>query len=89
MTIRDPEVKAAMTGTNLPGLRFSVDSIKNNTKVTCMKTIILNGSPRKNWNTALMLKEARKGAESVGAEAYSSPLREATNVMCESTQTGL
>ena len=33
-----------------------------------MKTIILNGSPRKNWNTAMMLKEARKGAESAGAE---------------------
>lgn len=33
-----------------------------------MKTIILNGSPRKNWNTALMLKEAQKGAESVGSE---------------------
>ena len=33
-----------------------------------MKTIILNGSPRKNWNTAMMLKEAQKGAESVGAE---------------------
>ena len=33
-----------------------------------MKTIVLNGSPRKNWNTALMLKEAQKGAESVGAE---------------------
>ena len=33
-----------------------------------MKTIILNASPRKNWNTAQMLKEAQKGAESVGAE---------------------
>ena len=33
-----------------------------------MKTIILNGSPRKNWNTAMMLQEARKGAESVGAD---------------------
>lgn len=33
-----------------------------------MKTIILNGSPRKNWNTAQMLKSAQKGAESVGAE---------------------
>ncbi len=33
-----------------------------------MKTILLNGSPRKNWNTALMLKSAQKGAESVGAE---------------------
>lgn len=33
-----------------------------------MKTIILNGSPRKNWNTAKLLKEAQKGAESVGSE---------------------
>ncbi len=33
-----------------------------------MRTIILNGSPRKDWNTAKMLKEAQKGAESVGAE---------------------
>ena len=32
------------------------------------KVIILNGSPRKNFNTAQMLKEAQKGAESVGAE---------------------
>lgn len=33
-----------------------------------MKTIILNASPRKNWNTAQLLKEAQKGAESAGAE---------------------
>ncbi len=33
-----------------------------------MKTIIINGSPRKNCNTAQILKEAQKGAESVGAE---------------------
>ena len=33
-----------------------------------MKTIIINGSPRKNWNTAQLLKETQKGAESVGAE---------------------
>lgn len=32
------------------------------------KVIILNGSPRKNFNTALTLKEAQKGAESVGAD---------------------
>ena len=32
------------------------------------KVIILNGSPRKNFNTALALKEAQKGAESAGAE---------------------
>ena len=33
-----------------------------------MKTIIINGSPRKNWNTAQLLKEAMRGAESVGDE---------------------
>ena len=33
-----------------------------------MKTIIVNAGPRKNWNTAMMLKGAQKGAESVGAE---------------------
>ena len=32
-----------------------------------MKTIILNASPRKNWNTAQLLQSAQKGAESVGA----------------------
>lgn len=33
-----------------------------------MKTVILNASPRKNWNTAQLLKSAQRGAESVGAE---------------------
>ena len=33
-----------------------------------MKTIILNGSPRRNWNTAQLLKEAQKGALTVCAE---------------------
>ena len=32
------------------------------------KVIILNGSPRKNYNTAKLLKEAAKGAIAVGAE---------------------
>lgn len=32
------------------------------------KVVILNGSPRKNFNTAKLLKEAQKGAESVGAQ---------------------
>ena len=32
------------------------------------KVVILNGSPRKNFNTAKLLKEAQKGAEAVGAE---------------------
>jgi len=33
-----------------------------------MKAVILNGSPRKKWNTDLMLREAEKGALSVGTE---------------------
>ena len=33
-----------------------------------MKAIILNASPRKNWNTAQLLKAARQGAEEAGAE---------------------
>ena len=33
-----------------------------------MKAIILNASPRKNWNTAQLLKAAQKGAEEAGAE---------------------
>lgn len=31
------------------------------------KVIILNASPRKNWNTAKLLQEAQKGAEAAGA----------------------
>ena len=33
-----------------------------------MKVIAINGSPRKKWNTATLLKHALKGAESAGAE---------------------
>lgn len=33
-----------------------------------MKTMILNASPRKDWNTAQLLKSAQSGAASVGAE---------------------
>ncbi|SFM58986.1 flavodoxin family protein [Methanolobus profundi] len=33
-----------------------------------MKVIAINGSPRKNWNTADLLEHALKGAESRGAE---------------------
>ena len=32
------------------------------------KVIVLNGSPRKNFNTAQLLKEAQKGAEQAGTE---------------------
>jgi multimeric flavodoxin WrbA len=37
-------------------------------EVFFMKTVIINGSPRKNWNTATLLKSALDGAASVGAE---------------------
>ena len=33
-----------------------------------MKTIVINASPRKRWNTAEIMKSAAEGAESVGAE---------------------
>ena len=33
-----------------------------------MKTIVLNASPRKTWNTAKLLKSAAKGAEDAGAQ---------------------
>jgi multimeric flavodoxin WrbA len=33
-----------------------------------MKAIAINGSPRKSWNTATLLKKALEGAESTGAE---------------------
>lgn len=33
-----------------------------------MKAIAINGSPRKNWNTATLLKKALDGAASAGAE---------------------
>ena len=32
------------------------------------KVIAINMSPRKNWNTAKLLKSAVEGAKSVGAE---------------------
>ena len=32
-----------------------------------MKKIIINGSPRKNWNTAKLLKSAEEGAKEAGA----------------------
>lgn len=49
-----------------------------------MKVIILNGSPRKNWNTALMLKEAKRGAESVGAETEYIDLYDLSYTGCRS-----
>lgn len=47
-----------------------------------MKTIILNASPRRNWNTAQLLKSAAKGAESVGAEVEYVDLYDMTFTGC-------
>ena len=33
-----------------------------------MKTIVINASPRKSWNTAEIMQSAQKGADSVGAD---------------------
>ena len=33
------------------------------------KIILINGSPRKNWNTDILMKKALEGAVSAGAEA--------------------
>ena len=49
-----------------------------------MKTVIVNASPRKNWNTAQLLKEAQKGAESVGAEIEYIDLFDYTFTGCRS-----
>lgn len=49
-----------------------------------MKTILINASPRKNWNTAQLLKEAQKGAESVGAETEYIDLFDYTFTGCRS-----
>ncbi len=34
-----------------------------------MKCLAINGSPRKKWNTATLLKKALAGTESAGAES--------------------
>ena len=49
-----------------------------------MKTIIINASPRKNWNTAQLLKQAQKGAESVGAETEYVDLYDLSFTGCRS-----
>ena len=49
-----------------------------------MKTIIINASPRKGWNTAQLLKEAQKGAESAGAEVEYIDLFDLTFTGCRS-----
>lgn len=47
-----------------------------------MKTIILNASPRKTWNTAKLLKSAAKGAKDAGAEVEYIDLYDLTFTGC-------
>ncbi len=49
-----------------------------------MKVILLNGSPRKNWNTDMLLKEAQRGAESAGAETEYIDLYDLSYTGCRS-----
>ena len=49
-----------------------------------MKTIILNTSPRKNWNTAKLLKSATEGAISTGAEVEYIDLYDLSFTGCRS-----
>lgn len=48
------------------------------------KVIVLNASPRKNFNTAKLLKEAQRGAENVGAEVEYFNLYEYNFLGCRS-----
>ena len=49
-----------------------------------MKAIAINGSPRKNWNTDMLLQQALKGAADAGAETEMIQLSELTFSGCRS-----
>lgn len=49
-----------------------------------MKAIAINGSPRKGWNTEMLLKEALRGAASVGAETELIQLYDLNYTGCKS-----
>lgn len=49
-----------------------------------MKAIAINGSPRKGWNTEKLLKEALRGAASVGAETEIIQLYDLNYTGCKS-----
>ena len=49
-----------------------------------MKTIIVNGGPRKEWNTAQLLRAAQKGAEAAGAETAYVELYDLSFTGCRS-----
>ncbi len=47
-----------------------------------MKAIILNASPRKNWNTAQLLKSAQKGGQSRGVAVCAGAAVENDDFLC-------
>ena len=47
-----------------------------------MKAIAINGSPRKNWNTDMLLQQALKGAADAGAETEMIQLSDLTFSGC-------
>lgn len=49
-----------------------------------MKTIFINASPRKNWNTGELLKEAMRGAQSIGEETEYIELYDSLFTGCRS-----
>lgn len=49
-----------------------------------MKTVIINASPRKNWNTAEILRKAQEGAESAGAQTEYIDLYDISCTGCRS-----
>jgi multimeric flavodoxin WrbA len=49
-----------------------------------VKSIAINGSPRKGWNTEKLLKEALKGSESAGAETKLVQLYDLNYTGCKS-----
>ena len=49
-----------------------------------MKAIAVNGSPRKGWNTDLLLQEALKGAADAGAQTELIQLSDLTFSGCRS-----
>jgi len=49
-----------------------------------MKAVFVNGSPRKNWNTGILLEEARKGAAEAGAGTELIHLNDYTFKGCQS-----
>ncbi len=49
-----------------------------------MKTIVINASPRKKWNTAEIMQSAQKGAESAGSETEYYNLYDLSFMGCRS-----